>query len=177
MGGESFEIRKEPRALFFAQIDSEEAYDKDEEVEINAQSIGEPAIYNWYDADGNLLYEGADFNTSVEVGKHYKLEVIALADGYKDYADVDLEYKPNRITTLSPNPTTGQTDVAYKINQGDAAYLAVTSVEHPNITDNYVLNMETDTITVNMTGKPTGSYVVTLIVDGEIADAKNLIKN
>lgn len=33
---------------------------------------------------------------------------------YKDYAEVELTYKPNRITSLSPNPTTGQVEVEYK---------------------------------------------------------------
>jgi serine protease len=42
-------------------------------------------------------YEGADFETSVTVTKTYKLEIIALADGYKDYSEVEVSLNPNLI--------------------------------------------------------------------------------
>ncbi|HLS30487.1 MAG TPA: hypothetical protein VK021_06495 [Flavobacteriaceae bacterium] len=151
--------------------------DKEEEVILNAELIGEPANYNWYDNEENLIYEGADFSTSAEIGKQYKLEVVTLSDGYKDYAEVELTFKPNRITSLSPNPTTGLVEVEYKINEGESAYLAVTSIENPNISDNYILDMEESTFDLNVDNLSAGIYSVAMIVNGQIVDTKNLIKN
>ena len=176
MGGESYQINKSPRPLFSAITSGNKTIDKKEEVILNAELIGEPASYNWYDNEGNLIYEGADFSTSAEIGKQYKLEVVTLSDGYKDYAEVELTYKPNRITSLSPNPTTGQVEVEYKINEGESAYLAVTSIENPNISDNYILDLETTDLTFDVSNMPVGVYSVALIVNGQIIDTKNLIR-
>ncbi|HLS30161.1 MAG TPA: S8/S53 family peptidase, partial [Flavobacteriaceae bacterium] len=177
MGGESYQINKSPRPLFSAITSGNKTIDKEEEVILNAELIGEPANYNWYDNEGNLIYEGADFSTSAEIGKQYKLEVVTLSDGYKDYAEVELTYKPNRITSLSPNPTTGQVEVEYKINEGESAYLAITSIENPNISNNYILDMEESAFDLNVDNLSAGIYAVALIVNGQIVDTKNLIKN
>ena len=88
-----------------------------------------------------------------------------------------MTYKPNRITSLSPNPTTGQVEVEYKINEGESAYLAVISMENPNISDNYILDMEESVFDLNIDNLSTGIYAVALIVNGRIVDTKNLIKN
>src|SRR5690606_11405614 len=133
VGGETYEIRKDPRALFFANAGESTQVDKNEPITLYAETINEPAVYNWYDSEGNLIYEGADFEVSVEVAKTYKLEIIALTDGYKDYSEVEVILKPNAITTLYPNPTSNQVTVAYKINQGDSAYLSVTGFYGSNI--------------------------------------------
>lgn len=108
-------------------------------------------MYNWYDNEGNLIYEGADFTTFVEVGKKYKLEVIALSDGYKDYSEVEVSLKPNEIKTLSPNPASGMVTVTYKINEGDTAYLSGTDIYNPNISNNYILDINSNSITFDTT--------------------------
>lgn len=99
-----------------------------------------------------------------------------MSDGYKECAEVALTYKPNRITSLSPNPTTGQVEVAYKINEGESAYLAITSIENLNISDNYILDLETTDLTFDVSNMPVGVDSVALIVNGQIIDTKNLIR-
>lgn len=137
----------------------------------------EPAVYNWYNNEGNLIYEGADFTVSVEVGKKYKLEVIALSDGYKDYTEVEVKLKPNAITTLYPNPTSNLVTVAYKINQGDSAYLSVNTLYGSNnISHNYVLNIEENEITLDVSSYPQGLYIISLITNGQVFDTTTLIK-
>lgn len=177
MGGESYQINKQSRSLFTAKTTSDLEVDKEEDLALNAELIGEPAEYNWYDAEGNLIYNGADFDTAVAVGEEYQLEVIALADGYKDYEEVELKYKPNRITSLSPNPTKDQLDIDYKINEGETAYIAVTSINQPTSSDNHILKLNKNTTTIDLADKSSGTYVLTLMVDGEVADSKNVIKN
>lgn len=134
-------------------------------------------MYNWYDMEGNLIYEGVDFDTSVEIGKQYKLEVIPLSDGYKDYSEVKVKYKPNRITEIYPNPTTGSVTLNYKINQGDNAYISVISPEYPVIAQNFMIEVSEETTFLDLNALPTDIYSVSLIVDGVLADSKNLIKN
>jgi hypothetical protein len=137
----------------------------------------EPAVYNWYDNEGNLIYEGADFTVSVEVGKKYKLEVIALSDGYKDYTEVEIKLKSNAITILYPNPTSNQVTVAYKINQGDSAYLSVNALYGSNnISHNYVLNIEENETTLDVSSYPQGLYIISLITNGQVSDTTTLIK-
>src|SRR5690606_7998462 len=90
LGGETYEVRKHPRSLFYANAGNDKEVDKNETIVLEAQQISEPATYNWYDSEGNLIHEGVTFATSVEIGMKYKLEVISLADGFKDYAEVEV---------------------------------------------------------------------------------------
>ena len=177
VGGETYEIRKNSgRTLFFAGVAGETEVNKNEPVLLIAESINEPAIYNWYNDEGELVYEGIDFTTSVEVGKEYKLEVIALSDGYKDYSDVALTLKPNAIETIYPNPATADViTVDYTINEGTSAYLSITGTYMSNVSDNYILDTNQDQITIDVSNYPLGTYVITLVTDGNISDSENLI--
>ena len=176
IGGETYEIRKEVnRDLFYAEIDGDTEVNKNEPVLLSAKSINEPALYNWYDVEGNLLLEGRDFATSVAAGKNYKLEVIALVDGYKDYSEVELKLKPNAIEVIYPNPASDVLTVNYKINEGGSAYLSITGVYMSNISNNYILYIDQEQITIDISNYPLGAYVITLVTDGNISDSENLI--
>ena len=176
VGGETYDIRKEvDRDLFYAEIDGETEVNKNDNVLLIAESINEPATYNWYDIDGNLLHEGIDFTTSVAMGKRYKLEVIALADGYKDYSEVELTLKPNAIEVIYPNPANDVLTVDYQINEGTSAYLSITGVYMSNMSNNYILDIDQEEITIDVSNYPLGAYVITLITDGNVSDSENLI--
>ena len=176
VGGETFDIRKDvDRDLFYAEIDGNTEVNKNDPVLLSAETISEPALYNWYDIEGNLLYEGIDFATSVATGKKYKLEVIALADGYKDYSEVELTLKPNAIEVVYPNPANDVVTVDYKINEGNSAYLSITGVYMSNISNNYILDIDQEHITIDLSDYPLGVYVVTLVTDGNISDSENLL--
>lgn len=176
IGGEAYEIYRDPRALFYAQTEGNIQADKNQTVIITAEPINEPALYNWYDSEGNLIYEGADFETSVTVTKTYKLEIIALADGYKDYSEVEVSLKPNAIKSLYPNPASTLATVTYKINEGESAYLAVTGFYGSNISNNYILDIHENTVNLDISAFPQGLYAIALIVNGQIQDSINLIK-
>src|SRR5690606_19024985 len=176
VGGETYEIRKNnSRTLFFADVAGETEVNKNEPVVLIAESINEPAIYNWYNDEGELVYEGIDFTTSVAMGKEYKLEVIALSDGYKDYSDVALTLKPNAIETIYPNPATADViTVDYKINEGTSAYLSITGTYMSNVSNNYILDTNQEQIAINVSNYPLGAYIITLVTDGNISDSENL---
>src|SRR5690606_29433874 len=123
-------------------------------------------------------FEGAEFEVSVEVADKYKLEIIALADGFKDYVEIDVELNPNTIKQVSPNPATVSTSVVYKINKGESAYLSVTGFygAGSGISNNYILNIDQEELTLDLSTYPQGMYAVALIVDGQISDTSTLIK-
>ncbi len=178
IGGETYEIYKQSRELFYAQAQNEFFSDKNEPITLKAQTIDEPAIYNWYDADGNLIYVGADFSLSSEIGAKYQLEVIALSDGYKDYTEVEVKLNPNNIKSIFPNPALNKTTITYKVNQGNTAYLSINTLYASyNTTNNYVLDLQKQQITIDISHYPKGFYTIALISNGKISDTSILIKN
>lgn len=178
LGGVAYQINKDPRGLFYADGGGDKEVDKNETIVLSAETIGEPAIYNWYDSEGNLVYEGVEFEVMVEVAEKYKLEIIALSDGFKDYVEVDIDLKPNVIKQVYPNPALVSTSVDYKINKGESAYLSVTGFYGAGngISNNYVLNIDQDQVTLDLSSYPSGLYAVALIVNGQISDTTTLIK-
>ncbi|MES2486379.1 MAG: S8 family serine peptidase, partial [Bacteroidota bacterium] len=176
IGGETYKINKLPRPLFIANAGNNKMANINELVTISAEEIDEPALYNWYDSEGNLIYEGADFTVSVTVAAQYRLEIIALADGYKDYSEVNVALNPNAIETVSPNPSSDVVTVTYNINQGTSAYLAVTGFYGSNVSNNYILDVTQNSVTLDVSLYPQGLYTVTLISDGQVSGSTTLIK-
>jgi hypothetical protein len=177
VGGETYLIRKNTRDLFYAGAGGDTYTDIGATVTLSAETINEPAVYNWYDQNDSLIYEGIDFVTSVSIAQKYKLEIIALTDGYKDYAEVDVKLNPNRIKTVFPNPlSSNQLDIEYKINEADNAYISINHYYYSNIFNNYILDLSTDNIQLNLQNYPAGLYTIVLICNGVISDTKTFIK-
>lgn len=103
IGGETYEIKKKTRSLFEAVAPDKEV-DLNQTITISAEDINEPAIYNWYDNDGNLIYQGKDLQIANAVSEKFKLEVIATTDGFKDYKEVEVTLKPSTLENIVPNP-------------------------------------------------------------------------
>jgi hypothetical protein len=68
---------------------------------------------------------GKDITIATNVAKKYKLEVIATADGFKDYSDVEVNLKPSILSTIAPNPATNNVTIGYKLNEVGSAYLMI----------------------------------------------------
>jgi len=182
IGGETYQIRKPPRPLFYANATNVQA-DKSEIVTLSAESINEPAIYNWYDIYGNFVCEGLNFETYVSTSEKYKLEVIALSDGYKDYTEAKIGLKPNRIEMFYPNPTSNLVTINYKVNKGETAYIKLvkiypaTILASDNVYNNHALDINSDTKTLDLRNYSDGLYKLILVVDEKISDTKTLLKN
>lgn len=164
----------ENRPVFNADAGNDEMMYEDETVHLSAINIGEDAIYNWYDQEGNLIYEGQEFYVSPEVTTEYELEVIALADGFKDYDEVMVNVLPYKIKSLNPNPATNQFTIEYDAQDANSVYLLITS-PYTNHVYNYILNAQDENYTINISAFPAGLYSVVLICDGQLADQKALI--
>jgi len=175
IGGETFVINKNPRAIFQANAGDTRMVNLNESITLNAEDINEPAIYNWYDSEGNLIFEGKDLHISNAVAKKYKLEVISSLDGFKDYAEVSVQLNPSLIESIVPNPATNNIFVNYRINDSTSAYLMIIGYNN-SISNNYILDMDLNQTNINVSNYPIGYYTVTLVVNGEIVDSKTLIK-
>ncbi|TXD80664.1 hypothetical protein ESY87_20440 [Subsaximicrobium wynnwilliamsii] len=176
IGGETYVIKKEDRSTFIADAGGDKEVDFNETIIISAEDINEPAAYNWYDNDGNLVYQGKDLTVTADVVKKYKLEVVATTDGFKDYVDVEVKFKPSLIESISPNPTSDNATINYKINDTNSAYLMVIGYYGSNTSNNYILDTNTQQTQIDTSNYSLGYYTVALVCDGEIVDAKTLIK-
>ncbi len=90
--------------------------------------------------------------------------------------DIQVSLKPNAIETIYPNPTSDEVIIVYKINQGDSAYLSLTGFYGSNISNNYILDITENEVTLNLNTYSSGLYAVALIVNGQFQDSKTIIK-
>ncbi len=174
-GGVHFTINKGPRELFDADAGGDKEIDKGESITLTAEQINEAAEYNWYDTEGNLIYSGTSLTVSPEITKKYKLEVIANADGFKDYDEVEVKVNKFKLMSLSPNPTSTYVTIGYDVKGASSAYLMIVGVSNFSNSNNYLLDCSQTHTTINVSNYPTGIYTIALVVDGQIEDAKTLI--
>jgi serine protease len=177
IGGETYEIKKQARAKFLADAGGDKEININETVTFNALQINEPAMYNWYDIDGNLIFQGKDLTVFADVAKKYKLEVIATLDGFKDYTTVEVRLKSNTLGVIAPNPASNNVTIDYKINETGSAYLMILGGYGTTSTsNNYILDLNSIQKTIDISDYNNGFYTVVLVCNGKIVDAKTLIK-
>ena len=175
IGGETFVIKKNSRTIFQADAGGDMAVAKNQPVILKATDINEPAIYNWYDSDGNLVSSGPDLQIPNAATASYQLEVISEVDGFKDYDNVGITLLPSTLDQIAPNPASNNAIIKYTLNGVNSAYLMVSSY-FDNIQHNYILDVNSSETTINVNGYNTGAYVVSLVCDGKIVSSKTLIK-
>ncbi len=175
IGGETFEVRKQPRSGFSADAGNNLEIERNESTTLQATDINENAVYNWYDSEGNLIYTGTDLTVSPAVTQQYQLEIISDLDGLKDYDEVTITVNPYRIVSLSPNPLVSQLTINYMTEGVTSAYVMVLN-QSTGMSDNYILDTTDDEIILDLTTFPTGLYSVILVCDGDIEDSKTLAK-
>jgi len=173
IGGERFEIIVDGKEGFYADAGNDVTISQGEIANLNAYEVNEDAIYNWYDQDGNLIYTGSDFSVSPEITKKYKLEIISDMDGIKDYDEIVVNVKEYELREIAPNPASNQVTIAYKASNANNAYLMVT--QSYGTTYNYILDVNQDTINLNLSNYQTGIYYVVLVCNGKAVDSKTLI--
>ena len=174
VGGETYHIKIKGRDGFYANAGNDLIVSQHQNINLNANDIGEPAIYNWYDSEGNLIYTGKDFSISADISEKYKLEVIALADGVKDYDNIEITVKDAEIVNMSPNPSSTTATIEYKIVNASSAYL-ILSRPYSNQQNQYIINPTLNTTTIDVSNLTSGVYSVILMCDGLPKDVKSLI--
>lgn len=143
-------------------------------VSFSAVNINEPARYTWYDVNGDTVGTGMSLTVQPMMSQQYKLEVVAEADGAKDYDTVSVAVRGGMLVSLSPNPANDRIDVGYRQNVSNALIQIISSagivVETTRIS-----NTQTN-VTINIQTFASGSYSVGLLLpNGEMLDMKTLI--
>ncbi len=177
IGGEAFIINKKARTPFVADAGDDKEVDLNQPITISAVDINEPAIYNWYDNDNNLIFQGKNLQIANAVAEKYKLEVISTVDGFKDYSEMEVKINPNRLKSIAPNPVVGLTKIGYNLQYATSAYLMIVSYYmNGGVSNNYVLDVNSSETNINMSNYANGFYKVVLVVNGVISDAKIIFK-
>ena len=79
--------------------------------------------------------------------------------------------------TGAPNPATENVNISYKLNETGSAYLMIIgSYGTTGTTNNYILDTNSSETNINISNYPNGFYTVALVCNGNIVDAKTLIK-
>jgi len=178
IGGETFNIEKYERTPFYANAGNDKLVNKDELVTFSATQIDKEAAYNWYDEEGNLIYSGIDLQVVADISKKYKLEIVSLADGLKDYSEVQLDLKNNHISSLYPNPSSNIINLELKLNHVDNNYIMITGIDSHNNNNvyNYIVD-NNSSLSINVSNFVNGNYVISFIHNGQVTDSKIFIKN
>jgi len=173
-GSVNFNIERSLRSQFRADAGSDKYIKIGDSVLVHAQSIGETAEYTWLNSANEIIHIGQSFMASPEETTTYTLQVQAEVDLYKDYDKVTVNVIPYRINSLSPNPATNLCTIGYLAEGAtNASLLVVNSSSGASVINSSIDPSITsaDIVTSNLS---TGSYVVILICDGQIADSANL---
>jgi hypothetical protein len=119
-----------------------------------------------------------DFDIAANDQQKYKLEVIAQSDGYKDYDEVWVKIVPGKIESIRPNPANDYVIVTCVFN--DAANVVNAHIrisdQTGKIYNTFPLTMSPQSIDFSVSTYRPGTYTVTLICNGQVADAKTFVK-
>lgn len=109
--------------------------------------------------------------------QQYKLEVVAEADGAKDYDTVSVAVRGGMLVSLSPNPANDRIiDVGYRLAENVSnALIQIVSSAGIVVETTRISNTQTN-VTMNIQTLASGSYSVGLLLpNGEMLDMKALI--
>ena len=90
----------------------------------------------------------------------------------------DIQKTPKRgaLEIIAPNPSTNNISIKYNLNGANSASLIIVKQAGNNLVYNYTLDVSKTESNVDISKYFAGSYIVTLIVNGEVVDSKTLIK-
>lgn len=169
-------FNKEPREHFVANAGGDRTIQQGEGVFLEASLINETATYKWYDENGDLVYEGDNFNVTPTQDVTYTLEVTATSDSYKDYDEVHITVESCYLEVISPNPisSNGTLTVNYNVDNVSNAEIKLVNINtgvevlsHP-----ISINSTSDDIVLNNVSS--GLYKLVLVCDGDVRDEKSL---
>ena len=174
IGGVHFIVNRTERDDFEADAGDDRTITEGQTTTLSAQMIPEAAEYNWYDAEGNLVHTGTSLSVSPYITKKYKLEVVTLSDGYKDYDEVEVAVNKIYIASMSPNPVDNFVNISYDVQGATSAYLIIVGTNNHHTVNNYLLDVNATQATIDMSAYPAGIYTIALVIEGTIVEAKSL---
>ena len=162
--------------LFMAEGGNNVVANANTPANLSATAIGEDAVYNWYDASGVLVNSGQNISVTSSATEKYTLEIIAKADGYKDYDSVYVIRTLGNIASISPNPASGHAVVTYNLTSSVSAASIVVTNSSGLAVYSSAIDVSATTHTLNVQNLVAGQYSVRLVsATGEVLDTKTLI--
>jgi hypothetical protein len=174
LGGENLIVSQSIRVPFNANAGPDKYVFPGDSVLLQAEIISEPAIYEWY-INSTLIHRGANKKVLQNTNAKYTLKVTSVTDGSIDYDDMEVKMKSGIINNIYPNPTSNSTTVNYTASNVDNVSLLLIHPYYLNMAT-YTLDPSQTSISIDMSLFPTGTYSFILLCDGNMQDAKSIIK-
>lgn len=172
-GGVHLKVKRNDRMIFLANAGSDQTITSGETATLEAEDINEPATYNWSELEGERFASEMTTEVSPTTTTTYQLEVIATADGFKDYDEVTVNVYKYVIQSLSPNPASANITVQYLAEAAATAQLDIVG-----ISTNDFMSISLDTMltssTFDISQLASGVYSVVLVCDGVMVDVVQL---
>ena len=176
LGSATIVVYKNPRdVLFDAKAGNDLRVKKNTQALLSAENINEDAVYNWYNANGEFIGRGDTLSVNVTATSKYKLEVIAKADGYKDYDSIFVVATYGTIEDIAPNPANTQTIVTYDLCEEITSATIVIANVSGQVLYTAPIDVTQTSHTINLQSIPVGQYVVRIESQGTLLDSKTLI--
>lgn len=177
-GGELYHLKMgEDWRMYDADaFTSTQTISKTDTATLSAASIGEPAVYQWYNSAGKLIDTGQVIKFTPQNSDKYMLRTVAKSDGFVDYDSVSVDVVHNAIQNIAPNPASGQVTIVYDAKNANTAEIRIQAA-FGSYHYNYSINTNNNSIIIDVSNYQIGVYSVMLIHDGVIVDTEQLSVN
>ena len=172
IGGETFEIIREPRPVIHPQIIKNENEGK---VTLSVTGVDEDAIYQWFDSNGKMIAEGAEMTCTPTRDETYRVEVTAKKDGYLTSDELLVKAGEGKMK-ISPVPVKSELTVSYNLPNGQYE-LCITGVQNWLNYGKYSIDSTKKEMRINVSHLPQGIYVATITErNGQIKESVKFVK-
>ena len=172
IGGETFEIIREPRPVIYPQIIKDENEGK---VKLSVTGVTEDATYQWFDSNGKMIAEGAEMTCTPTRDETYKVEVTAKKDGYLTSSELSVKAGEGKMR-VSPTPVKSELTVSYDLPNGQYE-LCISGAQNWLNFGKYSIDSTKKEVRINVSHLPQGIYIATITErNGQIKESAKFIK-
>lgn len=172
IGGETFEIIRNPRPVIHPQIIKNENEGK---VTLSVTGVDEDAIYQWFDSNGKMIAEGAEMTCTPTRDETYKVEVTAKKDGYLTSSELSVKAGEGKMR-VSPTPVKSELTVSYDLPNGQYE-LCISGAQNWLNFGKYSIDSTKKEVRINVSHLPQGIYIATITErNGQIKESAKFIK-
>ena len=172
IGGETFEIIREPRLVIHPQIIKDENEGK---ITLSVTGVDEDAIYQWFDSNGKMIAEGAEMTCTPTRDETYRVEVTAKKDGYLTSDEILVKAGDGKMK-ISLVPVKSELTVSYNLPNGQYE-LCITGAQNWLNYGKYSIDSTKKEVRINVSHLPQGIYIATITErNGQIKESVKFIK-
>lgn len=157
IGGETFEIIREPRPVIRPHIKEER---NEGTVTLAVTGVDEDATYQWFDSEEKMIADGATITCSPQKDETYKVEVTAKKDGYLTSSEILVKQNKGRVV-ISPIPVKSELILSYDLPVGEYE-LCISGAQNQINYGKYSLDYTKNRMQINVSTLPNGIYIATI---------------